>query len=137
MLRMFAEGIDGFKGGLSAKKYMTITGAPTATATRDLTDMVAKGALVRQGGTQIHPVLPEAGLSANSARMPEALERAAMAKPERSRHAYRFHVLEFSNTSGSNGCAILRSCSFRYASEPPCPYSGRLFLCPISAQRSP
>lgn len=49
LMRMFAEGIDGFKGGLSAKNYMTITGAPTATATRDLTDMVAKGALVRQG----------------------------------------------------------------------------------------
>ena len=49
LLRMFAEGIDGFKGGLSAKNYMTITGAPTATATRDLADMVVKGALVREG----------------------------------------------------------------------------------------
>ena len=49
LMRMFAEGIDGFKGGLSAKNYMTITGAPTATATRDLVDMVAKGALVREG----------------------------------------------------------------------------------------
>ena len=49
LLRMFVEGIDGFKGGLSARNYITITGAPTATATRDLTDMVAKGALVRQG----------------------------------------------------------------------------------------
>jgi Fic family protein len=49
LLRMFAEGIDGFKGGLSAKNYMTITGAPTATATRDLGDMVIMGALVREG----------------------------------------------------------------------------------------
>lgn len=49
LLHMFAEGIDGFKGGLSARNYMTITGAPTATATRDLSDMVAKGALVREG----------------------------------------------------------------------------------------
>jgi Fic family protein len=49
LLRMFAEGIDGFKGGLSAKNYMTITGAPSATATRDLADMVAKSALVREG----------------------------------------------------------------------------------------
>lgn len=49
LLRMFAEGIDGFRGGLSAKNYMTITGAPTATATRDLADMVKKGALIRQG----------------------------------------------------------------------------------------
>lgn len=49
LLRMFAEGIDGFKSGLSAKNYMTITGAPPATATRDLTDMVAKCALTREG----------------------------------------------------------------------------------------
>lgn len=49
LLRMFAEGIEGFKGGLSAKNYMTITGAPTATTTRDLTDLVKKGAFIRQG----------------------------------------------------------------------------------------
>ncbi|WP_291061345.1 hypothetical protein [Hyphomonas sp.] len=49
LLRMFAEGIEGFKGGLSAKNNMTITGATTATATRDLADMVAKGAIVREG----------------------------------------------------------------------------------------
>ena len=49
LLRIFAEGIEGFKGGLSAKNYMTITDAPTATATRDLGDMVVKGALVREG----------------------------------------------------------------------------------------
>ena len=49
LLRLFAEGIDGFRGGLSAKNYMTITGAPTATATRDLVDMVSKGALIREG----------------------------------------------------------------------------------------
>ncbi|NOX94535.1 MAG: Fic family protein [Alphaproteobacteria bacterium] len=49
LLRMFAEGIEGFKGGLSAKNYMTITDAPTATTTRDLADLVKKGALTRQG----------------------------------------------------------------------------------------
>jgi Fic family protein len=49
LLRMFAEGIEGFKGGLSAKNYMTITDAPTATTTRDLADLVKKGALIRQG----------------------------------------------------------------------------------------
>ncbi len=49
LLRMFAEGIDGFRGGLSAKNDMTITGTPTATATRDLADMVKKGALIPQG----------------------------------------------------------------------------------------
>jgi Fic family protein len=46
---MFREGAEGFKGGLSAGKYSTITGASPATTTRDLADLVAKGALVREG----------------------------------------------------------------------------------------
>lgn len=49
LLRMFKEGPDGFKGGLTAGKYATITGASPATATRDLVDLVEKGALVRAG----------------------------------------------------------------------------------------
>jgi Fic family protein len=49
LLRMLREGPDGFKGGLSAGNYATITGASPATATRDLTDLVTKGALVRTG----------------------------------------------------------------------------------------
>ena len=47
--RMFREGPEGFKGGLSAENYHSITGASRATATRDLSDLVAKGALVRTG----------------------------------------------------------------------------------------
>ena len=47
--RMMREGPDGFKGGLSAEKYIRITGASRATATRDLHDLAAKGALVRSG----------------------------------------------------------------------------------------
>jgi Fic family protein len=47
--RMFREGIDGFKGGLSAENYITITRSSRATATRDLQDLVAKGALIRTG----------------------------------------------------------------------------------------
>jgi Fic family protein len=47
--RMFREGIDGFRGGLSAENYISITNATRATATRDLQDLVAKGALVRTG----------------------------------------------------------------------------------------
>jgi Fic family protein len=49
LVRMFKEGPDGFKGGLSAGKYATITGASPATATRDLVDLVDKGVLVRVG----------------------------------------------------------------------------------------
>ena len=49
MLRMLREGPEGFKGGLSAGNYSTITGASPATATRDLADMVAKGALLSPG----------------------------------------------------------------------------------------
>jgi Fic family protein len=47
--RLFREGIDGFKGGLSAENYITITRASRATATRDLQDLVAKGALTKTG----------------------------------------------------------------------------------------
>lgn len=49
LLHMFREGPEGFRGGLSAGKYSTITGASPATTTRDLADLVAKGALVREG----------------------------------------------------------------------------------------
>ena len=49
ILRLFAEGPDGFKGGLSAANYMTITDASTATTTRDLSDLTEIGALTRTG----------------------------------------------------------------------------------------
>jgi Fic family protein len=49
LLRMLREGPEGFQGGLSAENYMKITGASPATATRDLSDMVEKGALRRTG----------------------------------------------------------------------------------------
>lgn len=49
LLRMFREGPEGFKGGLSAGKYSNLTGASPATTTRDLTDLVSKRALVREG----------------------------------------------------------------------------------------
>jgi Fic family protein len=47
--RMFKEGVDGFKGGLSAENYITISGAARATATRDLQALVQMGALKRVG----------------------------------------------------------------------------------------
>lgn len=49
LLRMFAEGLSGFKGGLSAENYISMTKTSKATATRDLTDLVQKGALVKTG----------------------------------------------------------------------------------------
>jgi Fic family protein len=49
LLRVLREGPAGFQGGLSAGNYMTITGASPATTTRDLADLVAKGALIRSG----------------------------------------------------------------------------------------
>jgi Fic family protein len=67
ILRMLNEGPEGFKGGLSAGNYSTITGASPATATRDLADMVEKAALVRTGerrharynvGISLRPVPP-------------------------------------------------------------------------------
>ncbi|HMH97231.1 MAG TPA: Fic family protein, partial [Bradyrhizobium sp.] len=47
--RIFREGIDGFKGGLSAENYISITGTSRATATRDLQDLIEKGALTKTG----------------------------------------------------------------------------------------
>jgi Fic family protein len=47
--RMFKEGIDGFKGGLSAENYISITKTSRATATRDLQDLVEKGAFTKRG----------------------------------------------------------------------------------------
>lgn len=67
LLRILREGPEGFKGGLSAGNYVTITGASPATATRDLADLVAKDALVRAGERRharyaasipLRPVLP-------------------------------------------------------------------------------
>lgn len=49
LARMFRAGIDGFKGGLSAENYISITQASRATASRDLQDLVEKGALTRTG----------------------------------------------------------------------------------------
>lgn len=49
LLRLFATGPDGFEGGLSAGNYMRITGAPPATTTRDLAELVQLGALTRRG----------------------------------------------------------------------------------------
>lgn len=47
--RMFREGLDGFAGGLSAANYITIAATSRATATRDLQELVAMGALIQSG----------------------------------------------------------------------------------------
>jgi len=49
LLRMFREGPDGFKGGLSAGNYVRIAKVSPATATRDLAELVEKSALTRTG----------------------------------------------------------------------------------------
>lgn len=49
LLRMLREGPEGFKGGMSASNYSTITGASPATTTRDLVNLIEQGALVRTG----------------------------------------------------------------------------------------
>lgn len=47
--RIFREGPEGFKGGLSAANYIRITDVSRATATRDLHDLVEKGILTATG----------------------------------------------------------------------------------------
>jgi len=57
VLRMAREGPAGFKGGLSAGKYVAITKSSTATATRDLAEIAEMGVVVRTGerrGTRYH-----------------------------------------------------------------------------------
>jgi Fic family protein len=49
LARMFREGLEGFKGGLSAANYITIADTSRATATRDLHELVAMGALTQTG----------------------------------------------------------------------------------------
>ena len=53
--KMFDAGIAGFEGGMTAKKYMSITRASKATATRDLQHLAAIGAFMAQGsGRNVH-----------------------------------------------------------------------------------
>ena len=49
LLRVLREGPEGFTGGLSAGNYVSIARTSPATATRDLADLVGKGALRRTG----------------------------------------------------------------------------------------
>jgi len=49
LARMFREGLEGFKGGLSAENYIKIADTSRATATRDLQGLVEKGALIKTG----------------------------------------------------------------------------------------
>ena len=44
--RVFAEGRKGFEGGITTRKYEAITRCPNRTASRDLSDLVAKGVIV-------------------------------------------------------------------------------------------
>lgn len=49
LAKMFSAGPDGFVGGLSAGNYQSIAKASPATVTRDLTELVERGALRRTG----------------------------------------------------------------------------------------
>jgi Fic family protein len=46
---MFRAEPEGFLGGMSAEKYRALAGASPATASRDLSDLIRLGALVRVG----------------------------------------------------------------------------------------
>ena len=49
MLRILKEGPKGFTGGFSAKNYMSVVRTTSATATRDLKDLVDKGIFTKTG----------------------------------------------------------------------------------------
>ena len=47
---MLDAGPDGFTGGMNARKYISITKASKATATRDLQYLSEQGVLITKGG---------------------------------------------------------------------------------------
>ena len=49
--RVFAEGRKDFEGGITTRKYEAITKCPNRTASRDLSDLVAKGIIVPLPGS--------------------------------------------------------------------------------------
>jgi Fic family protein len=48
--RMLDAGPEGFEGGMNARKYIAITKASKATATRDLQQLLELGAVIQEGG---------------------------------------------------------------------------------------
>ena len=50
VLKVMEQGAEGFEGGMTARKYMSITRASKATATRDLQQLYDLGVLIREGG---------------------------------------------------------------------------------------
>lgn len=46
VLRVFAEGRKGFEDGITTRKYVAITKCPNRTASRDLSDLAAKGIII-------------------------------------------------------------------------------------------
>lgn len=46
---MLKKGVEGWDGGMGARKYMSITGSPIATTTRDLKQLVELGVFARTG----------------------------------------------------------------------------------------
>lgn len=56
--KMLDAGPEGFEGGMTTKKYISITGSSKATATRDLQELAAIGALILEGaGRSTHYAL--------------------------------------------------------------------------------
>ncbi len=57
--RVFAEGRKGFEGGITTRKYEAITRCSNRTASRDLSDLVAKGIIILlpSGGRTTHYAL--------------------------------------------------------------------------------
>lgn len=47
--KMFKNGVDGFEGGMTARKYMAITKVSKATSTRDLQHLQEIGVFIQEG----------------------------------------------------------------------------------------
>ena len=82
LARMLREGPEGFKGGMSARKYVGLTGCSDSTATRDLSLLASIGALERlpAGGRSTRYVLRLPGPTVMSASLQSA-ENSPQPKP--------------------------------------------------------
>ena len=60
--RLLDAGPGGFEGGLSTRKYQSLTGTSRATAYRDLSELVELGLFATRGegrATRYEPIVPE------------------------------------------------------------------------------
>jgi hypothetical protein len=112
LARIFRERIDGFEGGLSAENYVSVIQATRATATRDLQNLVKKGALVSSGRlrhTRYHLNIPGQILEGLDGAKPRRRVRQAARRRAAERLVMLMQVPRVVNSHSISGLNILRN----------------------------